>query len=70
MCGVTLCECAVCVRERDACMLVRTGRIHIIVVRKEGDISVDHWYKWALKMVERYMQGVNTRLTQMGKVAL
>jgi hypothetical protein len=29
---------------------VRTGLIHIIVVRKKGDISVDH--KWALRMAE------------------
>ena len=40
---------------------VRTGLIHIIVVRKKGDISVDHLYQWALKMVERCMYLVNAR---------
>ena len=41
---------------------VRTGLIHIIVVRKKGDISVDHLYQWALKMVERcmYLAGLIT----------
>jgi hypothetical protein len=32
---------------------VRTGKIHIIVVRQECDISVGHLYKWALRVVER-----------------
>ena len=30
-----------------------TGKIHIIVVRQEFDISVSHLYKWALRVVER-----------------
>jgi len=29
------------------------GKIHILVVRKECDISVGHLYKWALRVVER-----------------
>jgi hypothetical protein len=48
-------------------MLVRTGRIHIIVVRKEGDISVDHWYKWALKMMERCVQGATPSSLRLAK---
>ena len=32
---------------------IQTGNIHIIVVRKECDISVSHLCKWALKVVER-----------------
>jgi hypothetical protein len=36
---------------------VRTGLIHIIVVRKKGDISVDHLYKWELRMAEGGMHG-------------
>jgi hypothetical protein len=36
---------------------VRTGLIHIIVVRKKGDISVDQLYKWALRMAEGCMHG-------------
>ncbi len=30
-----------------------TGKIHIIVIRQEFDISVSHLYKWALRVVER-----------------
>jgi len=36
---------------------VRTGLIHIIVVRKKGDISVDQLHKWALRMAEGCMHG-------------
>jgi hypothetical protein len=31
---------------------VETGKIHIIVVRQKCGISVDHLYKWALRLVE------------------
>jgi hypothetical protein len=33
------------------------GIIIIIVVRKKGGISVDHLYKWALRMEEGCMHG-------------
>jgi hypothetical protein len=33
---------------------VWTGKIYIIVVRKECEISVSHLYKWALRVVERW----------------
>jgi hypothetical protein len=36
---------------------VRTSLIHIIVVKKKGDISVDHLYQRALRMVEGCMHG-------------
>ena len=32
---------------------VGTGWIHIIAVRQKCGISVDHLYKWALRLVER-----------------
>jgi hypothetical protein len=36
-------------QDHDVC----TGKIHIIVVRQECDISVGHLYKWGLRVVER-----------------
>jgi hypothetical protein len=33
--------------------IVEGPRVKFNVVRKECDISVDHWYKWALREVER-----------------
>ena len=32
---------------------VHTGMTHNIVARQECDISVSHWYKWALRVVNR-----------------
>jgi hypothetical protein len=43
---------------------VETGKIHIIVVRQKFGISVDHLYKWALKLVERRVRNkCSTRST-------
>jgi hypothetical protein len=39
--------------EKVLIQYVSTGKIHIIVVRQECDISVSHLYKWALRVAER-----------------
>jgi hypothetical protein len=37
---------------------VHTGTTHSIVARQECDISVSHLYKWALRVVNRYVNTV------------